>query len=215
MMSTFEYCSNLTGNIYIQSENIKKAYNCFGETNAIKNVYIKMNTTSDETHRLYCYCNELDESDLVFVKSFTSGSKLFYANGVVHDKYKYYLNRPFYAYIGESSSENSRFERDDRYDTDILYPSGSPTNTYMSFTDAGYSEETMKDGVMLRDINSNYYTLTLNVLPSDADVLLADPNINGSIVNVADYEYQLSNNHSTLTLGKYIGSNTNIIMPNI
>lgn len=43
---TFYNCSNLTGNICIKSPKITSAYQCFGSTSAIKNVYIPFTYTN-------------------------------------------------------------------------------------------------------------------------------------------------------------------------
>ena len=40
MSGTFSHCENLTGNIYILSNRITNATDCFNMTSAIKNVYI-------------------------------------------------------------------------------------------------------------------------------------------------------------------------------
>jgi hypothetical protein len=93
MSETFSYCWNLSGNIYIQSENISNAMNCFYNTSLTKNVYIP-----------YTY-------------------------------------------------ENSEY-----------------TKTYNAFENARYDENGTTNGVYLRDINSNYYTLTINPTPTNATV---------------------------------------------
>ena len=43
MSGTFSFCSNLTGNIYILSNKISNAIDCFNMTTNIKNVYIPFN----------------------------------------------------------------------------------------------------------------------------------------------------------------------------
>ncbi len=40
MSSTFRYCTNLIGNIIIESENITTFLNCFHNTNASKTKYV-------------------------------------------------------------------------------------------------------------------------------------------------------------------------------
>ena len=49
MRWTFLSCLNLTGNIYIHSENITNAYRCFYATSKVKNVYIPFNNAGVNT----------------------------------------------------------------------------------------------------------------------------------------------------------------------
>lgn len=95
MVWTFWDCTNLTGNIYIHSNQIANAYQCFNGTSLIKNVYI-----------------------------------------------------PF------------------------TYDNGVNTKTYNAFITAGYKIDGSVNGVYLKDINNNYFTLSVNPTPSDATVTL-------------------------------------------
>lgn len=91
------------------------------------------------------------------------------------------------------------------------YENSEYTSTYNSFINNGYDERGTTNGVYLRDINSNYYTLTINHLPSDAIVEMSCDGITivgntwsfkeGSTVSytVSCEDYKTATNTITLT----------------
>jgi hypothetical protein len=54
----------------------------------------------------------------------------------------------------------------------FTYENGVNTKTYNSFITAGYKIDGSVNGVYLKDINNNYFTLSVNPTPSDATVTL-------------------------------------------
>ena len=168
MSRTFVGCEDLSGNVYINSEDITNAYYCFGQTSGIKEVYIPFNTTQQHIiTKWYCWKNSNDVSyytktDFYNITQGTSEYRYeqLYNDAFVEDGGLEYRNNgePTYERYyydvesGEHTYETMTYSSADNIV--ITKEIGDSSLTYDAFVEAGYSENERKDGVLLHDINS-------------------------------------------------------------
>ena len=161
----FEDCLNLTGNIFIQSENIMDVRHCFYNTELEKNVYIpfKYNNSGSESFNRLIVNNV--EYYVNFLPTMTYGRiyEIYSSNGnaVYEVNYVEMNPDPSYLYVNgvlvfrNDETIDFNYMSNDYTNTPVVieHDTNTYTRTYNSFINAGYSTSTRKDGALLKDIN--------------------------------------------------------------
>ena len=204
----FQGCTNLTGNVYIESENITIATNCFADTSLNKDVYIPFELSYEASDTKYCWKNNdltIYVDNDFYSQAYGSVSQVVYSDDIYDENLNIFDGILFWApsaqafaiqYYSEQAggwvSYIINYDPNDNIVT--IKHIGDSSFTYDSFISAGYGTDPNNriNGVCLFDINS---------LPQDVDL--------------TDYDYNIdANNDVLLTNYKGIGK-TNIVTPHL
>lgn len=150
----FQNCTNLTGNIYIHSENIARCEQIFHNTSLTKNVYIPFRYETDVSEKLLAYKDRTN--NIVYYSTENPGRYLnsyrnvvYYSNMVVMPRTVIMNNNKLWSY----GSTNITLSRDSANDITYTWQAGNYTRTYNAFIAAGYDTTGSRNGVYLKDLN--------------------------------------------------------------
>lgn len=156
---SFYNCKNISGDIFIHSNLITNAINCFYNTTFTKNVYIPFYTSEDTESNLYCWVmNSTNEKIYIkedFSTSSGSPSKIFNADGTEYTNYRTVSMSYGSGQIRTKSPVRTyTITYTPEHDIITIIPAGSNTKTHDAFINAGYDTNGTKCGVYLKDINT-------------------------------------------------------------
>jgi hypothetical protein len=174
---SFYNCKNISGDIFIHSNLITNAINCFYNTTSTKNVYIPFYTTEDTENILYCWVIDSTNEKIYIKEDFSTSSgrpsKVFNADGTEYNNYRTVTIsngngqirtiKPAGVYTITYTPEDNII---------IVIPVGSNTKTHDAFIDAGYTTDGTSCGVYLKDIDELY-----NVDLDDYTYMITDDDI--------------------------------------